>query len=113
MNRSLLVPVYGALAVLGLAWTGYHNWTFLATTEGASLWRFIETSTPTPAAASIGADITVAFAAFVVWMFSEARRLGMKHAWAYLALSLVTAFAVGFPLFLLMRERRLAERGGA
>ena len=37
----------------------------------------------------------------------EARRLGMKRAWLYIVLSLVTAFAFTFPLFLAMRERRL------
>jgi hypothetical protein len=31
------------------------------------------------------------------------------HAWAYLALTFLVAFAFACPLFLLMRERRLRE----
>ncbi|MET0296606.1 MAG: DUF2834 domain-containing protein, partial [Microbacterium sp.] len=49
----------------------------------------------------------VAGAVFIV---VEARRLGMKRAWLYIALSLVTAFAFTFPLFLAMRQRALHAR---
>jgi len=42
-------------------------------------------------------------------MIFEGRRLGMKRVWLYIVLSGVTAFAFTFPLFLAMRERRLAS----
>lgn len=113
MNANLTprMIVYACLALAGLLWTGWHNVHFMTEVEGASLWKFIEMSTPNRAAASIGADLTVAFVAFLVWLFAEARRLGMRHAWVYFALSCVTAFAVGFPLFLFMRERKMRELG--
>ena len=41
-------------------------------------------------------------------MIFEGQRLGMKRVWPYIVLSGVTAFAFTFPLFLAMRERRLA-----
>src|SRR5690606_13824714 len=44
-----------------------------------------------------------------VWSFVEARRLGMRTWWLYVAITFVVAFAVAFPLFLLARDRRLAE----
>jgi hypothetical protein len=42
-------------------------------------------------------------------MIMEAKRLGMKRVWLYIGASGVTAFAFTFPLFLAMRERKLAQ----
>jgi len=42
-------------------------------------------------------------------MIMEARKLGMKRVWLYILASGVTAFAFTFPLFLAMRERKLAQ----
>jgi hypothetical protein len=61
-----------------------------------------------PAVSSLGVDLVIVAIAGAVFIVVEARRLGMKRAWLYIALSLVTAFAFTFPLFLTMRERRLA-----
>ena len=44
------------------------------------------------AAASITVDILVGASAFTLWMFVEARRLGMRYVWVYLLTNLV-AFA--------------------
>lgn len=57
----------------------------------------------------LSADLTVVAIASVVFMLAEARRIGLKRVWLYIALSGVTAMAFTFPLFLAMRERRLAE----
>ena len=46
-------------------------------------------------------------------MIFEGQRLGMKRVWPYIVLSGVTAFAFTFPLFLAMRERRLATINNA
>ena len=56
----------------------------------------------------LSADLTVVALASVVFMLSEAKRLGMRRVWVYIALSFVTAMAFTFPLFLAMRERHLA-----
>ncbi len=57
----------------------------------------------------LSADLTVVALASVVFMLSEAKRLGMRRVWVYIALSFVTAMAFTFPLFLAMRERHLAR----
>jgi hypothetical protein len=57
----------------------------------------------------LSADLTVVAIASVVLMFAEARRVGMKRVWPYIALSGVTAMAFTFPLFLAMRERHIAK----
>lgn len=56
----------------------------------------------------LSADLSVVALASVVFMLAEARRIGMKRVWLYIALSGVTAMAFTFPLFLAMRERHLA-----
>lgn len=57
----------------------------------------------------LSADLTVVALAAVVFMLSEGKRLGMRRVWFYIALSFVTAMAFTFPLFLAMRERKLAS----
>ena len=53
-------------------------------------------------------DILIVAIAGSVFMIYEARKLGMKRVWLYIVLSGVTAFAFTFPLFLAMREKKLA-----
>lgn len=50
--------------------------------------------------------VAIAGSALIIF---EAQRLGMKRVWLYILLSGITAFAFTFPLFLAMRERKLAE----
>ncbi|RKS93074.1 uncharacterized protein DUF2834 [Microbacterium sp. AG790] len=63
-----------------------------------------------PAVGSIGVDIMVAAIAGSILIIVEGRRLGMRRPWLYVVVSLVTAFAFVFPLFLAFRERTLAKR---
>ncbi len=63
-----------------------------------------------PAVSSLTVDLLVVAVAGSILIIVEARRLGMKRAWLYVALSGLTAFAFTFPLFLAMRERALTAR---
>jgi hypothetical protein len=101
--------MYLALSLIGLigtfilnAWTVVAGRDYLADVFGGG-----------PAVSSIGVDLLVVALAGAVFIVVEARRLGMKRAWLYLVLSLVTAFAFTFPLFLAMRERALRRRSEA
>ena len=58
----------------------------------------------------LSADLTIVAIAVVVFMITEARRLGMKRVWLYIVLSGITAMAFTFPLFMAMRERALSQR---
>ena len=53
-------------------------------------------------------DILIVAIAGSAFMIFEARKLGLKRVWLYIVISGVTAFAFTFPLFLAMRERKLA-----
>jgi hypothetical protein len=99
-----LAVVYLVLSLAGLVGTFILNvWTVLEARN-----YFADLFGSGPAVSSIGVDLLVVAVAGVVFIVAESRRLGMKRAWLYIVLSLVTAFAFTFPLFLAMRERRLA-----
>lgn len=61
-----------------------------------------------PAVSSLTTDLLVVAIAGSILIIVEARRLGMRAGWAYVVVGLLTAFAFTFPLFLALRERRLA-----
>lgn len=104
--------IYLALSAAGAALTWYNNWQFMQLYDGFSLPQFLTDGFANPAAASLGWDVTVGATAFLVWLWPEAKRLQMRHAWIYLVLTCGVAFACAFPLFLAMRERRLADVPG-
>lgn len=54
-------------------------------------------------------DILIVAIAGSAFMIFEAKRLGIRRVWLYIVASGVTAFAFTFPLFLAIRERKLAE----
>lgn len=111
MRFSMLQAIYLVLAVAGLLSTWYFNIQFMLQAGGAfNVAAFVRGGFANAAAASLSSDLLVGAAAFIIWSFSEAKRLGMRHWWLYLALTGSIAFAFACPLFLLMRERKLQER---
>ena len=102
--------LYLVLAVAGAILPWLANLEFMQA-YGASfdLGLFIGLANANPAAASLSRDLAVGATAITVWMVSESRRLQMRGL-PWVLLSCVTlAFACGAPLFLYLRERRLAE----
>jgi hypothetical protein len=97
---------YLALAIAGLVIT----WTFngIAIAQGSTF--FGEWSANGPATQSLQWDLIVVVAAASVLIVVEGRRIGMPWAWVFIPLSLLTAAAFTVPLFLALRERRLAAR---
>ena len=102
--------VYGALAILGVVLPWYFNIQFMQSTGGWTfdVPAFVEAGYANAASSSLSVDLGVGTITFLVWMFVEARRIGMKHTWLYFSVTFLVAFACSFPLFLLMRERHLA-----
>lgn len=111
MPRTPRQWLYLALAVAGFLGTLFFNLRFAREAGGFDALAFVAGGFANPAAASLTVDLLVALAAFLVWSWAEARRLGMRRWWLYLALTFLVAFAVAFPLFLLARDRRLEELG--
>ena len=102
MKITGLQIFYGLLAIAGLIVTWYFN---LQPRETG----FIADLYTTTASASITNDLGVVVVAFLVWSFVETGRLKMPYWWwtTCFIFTFLIAAATMFPLFLLMRERRL------
>jgi hypothetical protein len=100
---SPLAVTYLVLAIAGLVGTWFFN--VLAIVQ---LRDFIgDWVNSGPAVSSLTVDLLVVAVAGCILIIVEAKRLGMRGGWVYVALSGLTAFAFTFPLFLAMRQRRL------
>jgi hypothetical protein len=102
--------LYLGLAVAGAVLPWLANLDFI-NAYGASgdLGLFVRLANDNPAASSLSRDLAIGATAVVIWMVSESRRLQMRGL-PWVLLSCITlAFACGAPLFLYLRERRLAE----
>lgn len=112
--RSRLAFFYGVLAFLALLATWNQNLHYFggaAADSGSAAATFWKDTLANPAAASITLDLGLLLIAVVIWMVLEARRLGMPYVWLYIVGSFLIAISVTFPLFMLVRERRLATLG--
>lgn len=63
----------------------------------------------TAASRSILIDIILLFMSIWVWMVIEAKKLGMKHLWAYFVFGLIIGVSFTVPIFLIMREQKLKK----
>jgi len=102
--------VYLALAIAGGVLPWLANLEFIQTYGQAfDIGLFVRLANGNPAAQSLSRDLAIGATAVTIWMVSESRRLRLRGL-GWVLLSCVTiAFAFGAPLFLYLRERRLAE----
>ena len=70
--------VYAVLAVIGAMAPWYFNLQFMATGAGGP--EFVSALWVNAATSSFTVDLAIACITFVVWLFAEARRLGMREA---------------------------------
>ena len=95
--------LYLGLGIAGLVGTWAYN--LSAIQQSRDFFR--DWSNSGPAVSSLTVDLLVVAVAGSIFIIVEARRLGMRGGWLYVALSIVTAFAFTFPVFLAARERTL------
>ncbi len=57
-------------------------------------------------------DLAIAALAFFIWAAFDGPRTGIKRWWLCIPASLLVGLCFGLPLYLLMRERALAQTGG-
>lgn len=113
-SRKILCGVYVAIALVALVGTWRQNLAFMADkTTVSGFGEFWVALLVNRATISITVDIFMFGLAAFVWMVLEARRLGMRFVWLYFVFSMLVAVSVAYPVFLFMRERRLAELGRA
>jgi hypothetical protein len=112
MTRSekLLCWVYALIATVSLVATWSNNLAFLAHPENWSISSWTRALYANPAAASFMNDLFGLGVAVTICMVVEARRLRIPHLWFYLLLSPLVAISVAFPLFLIARQRVIAQQ---
>jgi len=98
--------VYLAVALIGLVGTAWFNVRSVLEPSGDA---FFAAWFANPAVSSLAWDLLAAASAASIFIILEGRRLGIRWYWAYVVLSFVTAVGFTFPLFLAVRERRLAH----
>jgi len=108
--KPWLAWIYLALAVAGGVLPWMANLDFMRD-YGTSfdLKVFVDLANANPAAQSLSRDLLIGAAAVTTWMIVESRRLKMRNLWLGVLRSVTIAFAFAAPLFLFLRERRLAE----
>jgi hypothetical protein len=102
-------PLYAGLCLIGTLLPLSQFVPFLRE-HGLDVGLFFEQLFSTPVGGFFGMDVFVS--ALVLWAFVyiEGRRAGMKQLWAPVAASLVVGVSLGLPLFLYLREARLAQQ---
>ncbi len=121
--RALRQGIYLLLAIGAALWAWSHGvaWTLQWLEDGGSLLDqvaffrdfFRDAYRANHAAGFITIDLVGSWFAFMVFVLPEARRLGMRFGWGYIAAACTIGNCFAFPLFLFNRERALATRGAA
>ena len=107
--------IYASLTAIGFVWTNYYLVQFTIATKGEltpanflnfDIISFIEQVYANSASGFIAIDVSIAALCAIVLIATEGRRLKMKFWGLYIVAIFLVSFAFGFPLFLLMRERK-------
>jgi hypothetical protein len=96
-----------ALAALLIGW--YFNFQYFRVYgDQIGWWHWTTLLFVNPASASGGQDLIIAnLILFPLWTIVDGRRSGLRGAWLYFPMSLLTSYAFGAALFLAVRERQL------
>lgn len=105
--RRNLCILYGVIALVALIATWAHNIAYFS--AGGDTLDFLASCFANHAVSSMTIDLTLVSVAALVFIVVEARRTGVKYLWVYVALGFVVDISVAVPVFLIARERRLAQ----
>ncbi|WP_158590355.1 DUF2834 domain-containing protein [Noviherbaspirillum cavernae] len=111
MKFSKTTWLYLTFAVAGLVLTWYFNIRHVMAGGSLLLPEFVAHAFANHVSSSVAVDITVVAFAFFVWMFSEAKRLGIRWPFVYVILTIFVALAFAFPLFLAVRAHVIEKAG--
>ena len=114
-NQKLLCAFYAVVAAFALYATWSQNIQLMSPGMGPlePYVVFIEQMKVNPASRSIAVDFGFCLLAAAAFMVIEARRLGVRFVWLYIALGFLIAISVTFPIFMIAREMRLAANPNA
>lgn len=109
-NDKILCGGYAAIAVVALVATWWNNIAYFTQADAGGLIGLIRAGYANYASTSFTNDLLLVLLTAVLLMVVEARRIGMRKAWVYIALGFIVAISVAFPLYLIARQVRLAQQ---
>ena len=101
-----LGTLYLALAVIGTI-LPYSAFLPFLQERGLDVGLLVEQLFANRISAFFGWDVIVSSVVLWLFVFTEGRRLRLKHLWMPVAGSLAVGVSLGLPLFLYMREKQL------
>ncbi len=107
---KLLCGIYLVLAIAAVVFAFGNTLAYMLSDGNAGLTGFFAAGYVNYATSSLTNDLLIVALAATVLMIAEGRRLGVRYLWAYVAAGFVIAISVSFPLFLIARHLKLAER---
>ncbi|MEZ0356187.1 DUF2834 domain-containing protein [Mycobacterium sp. SA01] len=107
---KLLCGIYLVLAIAALVFAFGNTVAYMLSEGNGGLTGFFAAGYVNYATSSLTNDLLIVALAATVLMIAEGRRLGVRYLWAYVAAGFVIAISVSFPLFLIARQLKLADR---
>jgi len=62
-----------------------------------------------PYAAGYSADVLFCWSVLAIWVIYESKAYSVKYGWACLVLGVIPGVAVGFPLYLITRNKQIIQ----
>lgn len=105
-----LCAVYGVLGLAALVGTQIALVRHMTTNEGNDFADALSNTVVNAAATFTVIDLLAVAFVGLVFMVAEGRRLGMRRLWIYVVLTFAVAISVALPVFLIVRQLKLAEQ---
>ncbi len=110
LNSNWVSYVYLFISLAGAIFPTRANLEFMRLYgPGFNINTFLELANNNPASQSLSFDLLFVSSAVFIWMLIESRRLSIRNFWIVVLGTFSIAIAFSAPLFLFLRERRLAE----
>lgn len=107
---KVLCGIYLVLAVAALLFAFGNTVAYMVSDGNGGLTGFFAAGYVNYATSSLTNDLLIVALTATVLVIAEGRRLGVRFVWAYVAAGFLIAISVSFPLFLIARQLKLAER---
>ncbi len=115
-SRLYLTVFYALVATAALVGAGAEGMPYLGQIQGgglgAAMGGLLADARASAAGRMMSLDLLLVCLTAATFMLLEARRLGIRFVWIYIAAAFLLAVAVALPLFLIARERHLAWQEG-
>lgn len=109
-SARLRCIAYGAVALA--AFIGTQTELVRHFRHHGTIHSFLTDPVVNPAASFLTIDVVAVAVVALIFMLAESRRLGLPRVWLYVSLTFIVAISVALPLFMIERERHLANAPG-